>query len=144
MTEQPPQPRHDDDDGAELHGSPPDSQHARDDGHDVHKGKEPAVQAPSEATAGDKLKSSRPNDDEHGSDGEEDEEGGEEDEDEDDEEDDEEDEEPLLKYARLTQHLSAVYRNGDATSAFLVAGDKMVCYTPPSVPVYACVDSDLL
>lgn len=42
---------------------------------------------------------------------------------------DDEDEEPRLKYARLTQHLGPVYRNGDATSAFLVAGDKMV---PPS------------
>lgn len=38
----------------------------------------------------------------------------------------EEDEEPRLKYASLTTHLKAVYRNGDATSAFLVAGDKMV------------------
>lgn len=46
---------------------------------------------------------------------------------EDDESDEEEeDEEPKLKYARLTQHLNPVYRNGDATSAFLVAGDKMV------------------
>ncbi|KAF3360742.1 hypothetical protein VdG1_01055 [Verticillium dahliae VDG1] len=54
----------------------------------------------------------------------------EEDEDEDDEEDeDEEDEEPRLKYARLTQHLGPVYRNGDATSAFLVAGDKMIIGT---------------
>ena len=43
------------------------------------------------------------------------------------EDDDEgEDEEPKLKYARLTAHLLPVYRNGDATSAFLVAGDKMV------------------
>ena len=42
------------------------------------------------------------------------------------EEEDDEDEEPKLKYARLTQHLGPVYRNGDATSAFLVAGDKMV------------------
>lgn len=42
------------------------------------------------------------------------------------EEDEEEDEEPKLKYARLTQHLNPVYRNGDATSSFLVAGDKMV------------------
>jgi TATA-binding protein-associated factor Taf7 len=50
------------------------------------------------------------------------------DDDEDDEEDDDEDEEPRLKYARLTQHLNGVYRNGDATSAFLVAGDKMVGY----------------
>jgi len=44
---------------------------------------------------------------------------------EDDEEEDEDDDEPKLKYARLTGHLGAVYRNGDATSAFLVAGDKM-------------------
>lgn len=56
------------------------------------------------------------------------EEDGGDDEDEDGEGDDEDDdeEEPQLKYARLTQHLSALYRNGDATSAFLVAGDKMV------------------
>lgn len=39
---------------------------------------------------------------------------------------DEEDEEPRLKYASLTKHLKPVYRNGDMTSAFLVAGDKMV------------------
>lgn len=55
----------------------------------------------------------------------------EEDEDEDDddaeeEEEDDEDEEPRLKYARLTQNLSGVYKNADATSSFLVAGDKMV------------------
>ena len=43
-----------------------------------------------------------------------------------DDSEDDEDEEPKLKYARLTQHLGPVYRNGDATSAFLVAGDKMV------------------
>lgn len=48
------------------------------------------------------------------------------DEDEEEEEDEEEDEEPKLKYARLTPHLGAVYRNGDATSSFLVAGDKMI------------------
>lgn len=47
---------------------------------------------------------------------EEDEEGSEED----------EDEEPRLKYASLTKRMKSVYRNGDATSAFLVAGDKMV------------------
>ena len=41
-------------------------------------------------------------------------------------EEEEEEEEPRLKYAPLTKHLKAVYRNGDATSAFLVAGDKMV------------------
>ncbi|KAJ4289914.1 Vacuolar protein sorting-associated protein 41 [Collariella sp. IMI 366227] len=55
-----------------------------------------------------------------------------EEEDEEEEEDDdeeEEDEEPELKYARLTQHLGPVYRNGDATSAFLVAGDKMIVGT---------------
>ncbi|KJZ77621.1 hypothetical protein HIM_02798 [Hirsutella minnesotensis 3608] len=49
--------------------------------------------------------------------------------DEEDDDDDDEDEEPRLKYARLTQHLSSVYRNGDATSAFLVAGDKMIVGT---------------
>lgn len=43
------------------------------------------------------------------------------------ESEDGEDEEPKLKYARLTSYLGPVYRNGDATSAFLVAGDKMVC-----------------
>lgn len=48
------------------------------------------------------------------------------DDDDDEEEDEDEDEEPKLKYARLTPHLGAVYRNGDATSSFLVAGDKMV------------------
>ena len=48
------------------------------------------------------------------------------DDDDDDDDEEEEEEEPRLKYARLTQNLSSVYRNGDATSAFLVAGDKMV------------------
>jgi hypothetical protein len=43
-----------------------------------------------------------------------------------DEEEEEEDEEPRLKYASLTKSQGSVYRNGDATSAFLVAGDKMV------------------
>jgi len=47
-------------------------------------------------------------------------------EDEDDEE--EEEEEPRLEYTSITKKLTAVYRNGDATSAFLVAGDKMVSY----------------
>ncbi|KAJ5950819.1 uncharacterized protein N7479_009232 [Penicillium vulpinum] len=42
---------------------------------------------------------------------------------------DEEDEEPRLKYAYLTKHLGSVYRNGDATSSFLVAGDKMIVGT---------------
>ena len=42
------------------------------------------------------------------------------------EESDEEEDEPKLKYARMTGNLGAVYRNGDATSCFLVAGDKMV------------------
>jgi hypothetical protein len=60
-----------------------------------------------------------------GADDREEEEDGDDDEEEDDEED-EEDEEPRLKYARLTGHITQVYRNGDATSTFLVAGDKMV------------------
>ncbi|KAI0007156.1 hypothetical protein F4779DRAFT_629326 [Xylariaceae sp. FL0662B] len=55
--------------------------------------------------------------------------GEEEEEDDDDEDEDEEDDEPKLKYARLTQHMSGVYRNGDATSTFLVAGDKMIVGT---------------
>ncbi len=42
-------------------------------------------------------------------------------------EEEEEEDEPKLKYATLTKSLGPVYRNGDATSAFLVAGDKMVC-----------------
>ncbi|KAI9801526.1 MAG: Vacuolar protein sorting-associated protein 41 [Piccolia ochrophora] len=50
-------------------------------------------------------------------------------EDEEEEEDEDEDEEPELKYARLTGRLGGVYRNGDATSAFLVAGDKMIIGT---------------
>ncbi|KAK1025303.1 Vacuolar protein sorting-associated protein 41, partial [Friedmanniomyces endolithicus] len=44
-------------------------------------------------------------------------------------EEDEEDEEPKLKYAKLTGSLTGVYRNGDSTSAFAVAGDKMVMGT---------------
>ena len=44
----------------------------------------------------------------------------------DDDEDDAEDE-PKLKYSRLTSSLGPVYRNRDATSSFIVAGDKMVC-----------------
>lgn len=43
-----------------------------------------------------------------------------------DDEDDEDDEEPRLKYAYLTKQLQSVYRNGDATSSVLTAGDKMV------------------
>lgn len=43
-----------------------------------------------------------------------------------DDDDDDADEEPKLKYIRLTSNLLSLYRNGDATSTFLVAGDKMV------------------
>ncbi|OJD11872.1 hypothetical protein AJ78_07441 [Emergomyces pasteurianus Ep9510] len=43
-----------------------------------------------------------------------------------DEDEDEDEEEPRLKYASLTKNISSVYRNGDATSSFMVAGDKMV------------------
>ncbi|RAL15453.1 CLH domain-containing protein [Aspergillus homomorphus CBS 101889] len=55
--------------------------------------------------------------------------GDDDDESEEDDEDEEEDEEPRLKYAYLTKHFGAVYRNGDATSSFLAAGDKMVIGT---------------
>ena len=43
-----------------------------------------------------------------------------------DDDEDEEEDEPRLKYTSLTKNLKPLYRNGDATSAFLVAGDKMV------------------
>ncbi|KAM3088924.1 Vacuolar protein sorting-associated protein 41 [Clarireedia jacksonii] len=46
--------------------------------------------------------------------------------------DEEEEEEPKLKYARITSHLGPIYRNGDATSTFLVAGDKMHVLSLPS------------
>lgn len=42
------------------------------------------------------------------------------------EDEEEEEEEPRLKYAPLTKNLTSLYRNGDASSAFFVAGDKMV------------------
>ena len=41
-------------------------------------------------------------------------------------EEEEEEEEPKLRYTRMTSSLGGLYRNGDATSTFLVAGDKMV------------------
>ncbi|KAM0717041.1 hypothetical protein Q7P37_006893 [Cladosporium fusiforme] len=47
----------------------------------------------------------------------------------DEEDEDEEDDEPKLKYAKLTGSLAGVYKNGDFTSAFCVAGDKMVMGT---------------
>ncbi|KAK6582499.1 hypothetical protein PZA11_004907 [Diplocarpon coronariae] len=56
------------------------------------------------------------------------------DEDSGDEDDDEE--EPKLKYARLTSHLAPVYRNGDATSSFMVAGDKMSAKHVLSLPTF--------
>jgi len=54
------------------------------------------------------------------------------DEDEEEEDDEDEDEEPKLKYASMTKSQGPIYRNGDATSAFLVAGDKMVRCNPSS------------
>lgn len=65
-----------------------------------------------------------------------DEEAEDDDDDDDDDDEDDEDEEPRLKYARLTPHLAAVYRNGDATSALLVAGDKMVCFPVSPAPSF--------
>ncbi|KAH5195057.1 hypothetical protein HBH77_144890 [Parastagonospora nodorum] len=46
-----------------------------------------------------------------------------------DDDEDAEDEEPKLKYNRLTSNLLPLYRNGDATSTFVVAGDKMIVGT---------------
>lgn len=57
-------------------------------------------------------------------------------EEEDDDEEDEEDEEPRLKYASLTKSLGPVYRNADATSAFLVGGDKMVGFLGETAAMY--------
>jgi hypothetical protein len=49
--------------------------------------------------------------------------------------DEEAEEEPKLKYTRLTSSLGPVYRNGDATSTFMVAGDKMVRrIAPQAIP----------
>lgn len=71
------------------------------------------------------LEKSRMQEDEketrHGAEGEDDEEN-----EGDDGEDEDEEDEPRLKYTSLTKNLKPLYRNGDATSAFLVAGDKMV------------------
>lgn len=50
----------------------------------------------------------------------------EEEEEEEDEDEDDEEDEPRLNYTSLTKYLRTLYRNGDATSTFLVAGDKMV------------------
>ena len=50
----------------------------------------------------------------------------EEEEEEEDDDDDDDEEEPRLKYATVTNRLSSLFRNGDAVSTFLVAGDKMV------------------
>jgi hypothetical protein len=66
---------------------------------------------------------------------------GEDEEGDEDEDDEGEEEEPKLKYARLTPHLGPVYRNGDATSAFFVGGDKMVWM--PSPYGHACSSSIL-
>ncbi|KAF3127784.1 Vacuolar protein sorting-associated protein 41 [Orbilia oligospora] len=53
-----------------------------------------------------------------------------------DEDDDEgEEEEPKLKYVRLTSSMGNVYRNGDATSTAIVAGDKLV--EPQKYPYFA-------
>lgn len=50
----------------------------------------------------------------------------EEEEEEEDQESDDEEEEPRLKYTRLTRNLGGVYRNGDAVSASVVFGERMV------------------
>jgi len=47
----------------------------------------------------------------------------------DDDDEEEDEDEPKLKYARMTSQLAPVYRNGDATSCFLVGGDKMIIGT---------------
>ena len=54
---------------------------------------------------------------------------GENEEEDEEEEEGEEEEEPRLKYANITKHLGPLHRNGDASSAFLVSGDKMIVAT---------------
>ena len=53
----------------------------------------------------------------------------EEEENDDDDDEEEEEGEPKLKYAKLTGSLTNLYRNGDSTSTFTIAGDKMVVGT---------------
>ncbi|KAL2130933.1 hypothetical protein VTI74DRAFT_5738 [Chaetomium olivicolor] len=103
----------------------------------AERGPDPATSAVAQASSGaaggagdgTNTTAEESSEEDDGSDGGEDEEGDNEEEDGDEEDEEEEDEEPKLKYARLTQHLGPVYRNGDATSAFLVAGDKMIVGT---------------
>lgn len=45
------------------------------------------------------------------------------------EDEEDEEDEPRLKYSQLTGSLSSVYRGGDATSTFMVGGDKLVCHS---------------
>lgn len=61
----------------------------------------------------------------------------EDDEDDGNDDEEEEEEEPRLKYVSVTKRLSSLYRNGDAVSAFLVAGDKMVRDRIPTVSLQA-------
>lgn len=63
----------------------------------------------------------------------------------DEEEEEEEDEEPRLKYANLTKNLVAIYRGGDAASAFFVAGEKLIIGTDKgSVSVLSLPSLDVL
>lgn len=54
----------------------------------------------------------------------------------DEDEDDEEEKEPRLKYATLTKNVSPIYRNGDSTSTFLVAVDKMASGAHDSMYIF--------
>lgn len=118
------------DDSTPARSTPNDPIAARDDDAAVAPGEAPAQAANDDSASTDDEAAAPPgqghdgNNESDADDGDEDE-----DEDEDEEEEEEEEEEPKLKYARLTQHLGAVYRNGDATSSFLVAGDKMILGT---------------
>jgi len=87
-----------------------------------------------EQSSGDESGTGEEEEEEEDGDGDNDEDEEGDDDDDDEEEEEEEDEEPKLKYARLTQHLGPVYRNGDATSAFFVGGDKMAWKRPSPSP----------
>lgn len=89
---------------------------------EAKSGKQKIQPGTTTADAGDK---DTPKDEVVSEEGEEEEE--EEDDDGEDDEDDVEDEEPRLKYAPITPVLGPLYRNKDATSTFMTAGNKMVC-----------------
>jgi hypothetical protein len=54
------------------------------------------------------------------------------------EDSDEVEDEPKLKYHRLTDNLTPVYRSGDSTSSFVVSGDKLVSILSMFPSIHSC------